>query len=76
MRCQYDYDQCKVPLYVYHETVKHGCDNIDAIKRIWIYLKKWHFTISVARFIVDRTIEDASVCGAASREQQPWSPSR
>ncbi|GFS71851.1 hypothetical protein TNCV_3715221 [Trichonephila clavipes] len=69
---QYDDEECTLPMCVHHHTAKHGCDHLDTINRIWIHLKKYNLTIRAPRFILDHTIE--SVCDAASRESQPWSP--
>ncbi|GFX27044.1 hypothetical protein TNCV_439501 [Trichonephila clavipes] len=70
---QYDDDECTLPMCIHHDTAKHGCDHLEAIHRTWIHLKESHLTIRALRFVVDHTIEEASVCDAASREPQPWS---
>ncbi|GFX56617.1 hypothetical protein TNCV_3954441 [Trichonephila clavipes] len=64
-----------MPKCFHHVTAKHGCDHLNAVNRTWIHLKKCGLAIRAPRFVVDHTIEDASVCGEASRVALAWSPS-
>ncbi|GFX21599.1 hypothetical protein TNCV_1400131 [Trichonephila clavipes] len=52
---------------IQHDSTKHQCDHLDAVKRTCIHLKKLCIPIRVPRFILDHTIEDAPVCDATSR---------
>ncbi|GFW52746.1 hypothetical protein TNCV_2393261 [Trichonephila clavipes] len=63
---QYDDDKCTLPMCIRHNCSKHGCEHLDALNRIWIYLKKLCLAIREARFVVDQSIEDAPVCDVAS----------
>lgn len=48
---------------VLHDDAKQECENHG----VWIRLKRRPDAISASRFVVDHTIEDATVCDAASR---------
>ncbi|GFW31400.1 hypothetical protein TNCV_3416561 [Trichonephila clavipes] len=37
----YDDDECTQPMCTHHDTAKHKCDHLDAIKRTWIHLKNF-----------------------------------
>ncbi|GFT12526.1 hypothetical protein TNCV_5093311 [Trichonephila clavipes] len=52
---------------VHHVTSKQRRDHLGPVNRTWIHLKKSRLAIRVPRFVVDDTIKDAPVCGAASR---------
>ncbi|GFW85261.1 hypothetical protein TNCV_3250011 [Trichonephila clavipes] len=52
---------------VHHDDSKYGRDHLGAVNRTWIHLKISRLAIDVPMFVVDHTIEDASVCDAASR---------
>ncbi|GFW41309.1 hypothetical protein TNCV_1003021 [Trichonephila clavipes] len=54
-------------MHIHHDTVKHGCDHLDAVNRTWIYLKKRRIANSTPRFIIDPTNENTPVCDAVSR---------
>ncbi|GFX91755.1 hypothetical protein TNCV_3529541 [Trichonephila clavipes] len=60
-------DECMLPMCVHHDPAKHGFDHLDAVKRTWIHQIKSRLTIREHRFVVNHTIEDAPVHGAASR---------
>ncbi|GFU76296.1 hypothetical protein TNCV_527761 [Trichonephila clavipes] len=64
MMGQYYDDECTLPMFVYHDTVKHGCDHLDAVNGIWIHLEK---RTSRPGSFVDHTIEDTPVCDKTSR---------
>ncbi|GFU57715.1 hypothetical protein TNCV_3638671 [Trichonephila clavipes] len=64
---QYDEDKCTLPMCVHHNGAKHGCNHLDAVSRMQIGLQaEWHLIIHAPRFVVNYTIKDALVCGAAS----------
>ena len=74
MVAQYIYVECTLAACFLDDALKYECDHYDAINRIEIRLKKERQAISKSKFIVEYTIEIASVCGVESMIDETMIP--
>ncbi|GFV32896.1 RNase H domain-containing protein [Trichonephila clavipes] len=57
--CQYDDDECKLPMCVYQYAIEHGYDHLDAVKKNLDHSEKMEPRPLCTLFVTDYTIKDA-----------------